>query len=123
MGACECENPMEFGYEVNAEEKDEKNKSQNQFKENNNINASNNNNKNYVNTVSNVMSSDSYREKNNMYNSLSQRNNNDMNSNQNISNKEEIKMMIITKKIKNIFYLVLQLMSLETILVNIFLII
>ena len=89
MGACECENPMEFGYEVNAEEKDEKNKSQNQFKENNNINASNNNNKNYVNTVSNVMSSDSYREKNNMYNSLSQRNNNDMNSNQNISNKEE----------------------------------
>lgn len=24
MGACECENPMEFGYEVNTTEKDEK---------------------------------------------------------------------------------------------------
>ena len=26
MGACECENPMEFGYEVNAEKEEEKNK-------------------------------------------------------------------------------------------------
>ena len=80
MGACECENPMEFGYEVNAEEKDETNTPKNKKKENNN------NNKNNTNTVSNIMSSDSYREKININNNLNQQNYNDLNNNQNINN-------------------------------------
>ena len=65
MGACECENPMEFGYEVNAQEKDEKTSTKNKY----NQNASNNN---YNNNVSNVISSDSNRGKENFYNNKAQ---------------------------------------------------
>ena len=64
MGACECENPMEFGYEVNAPEKDELTST----KKNYNQNASNNNyNNNYNNNVSNMISTDLNRGKQNMY--------------------------------------------------------
>ena len=48
MGACECQNPMEFGYEVNAEKDD--------GQQSNNKNYNNNKNnfgQNYINTLSN----------------------------------------------------------------------
>lgn len=61
MGACECENPMEFGYEVNAQEKDEQTSTKNKY----NQNISNNNyNNNYNNNVSNMISTEG---KQNMY--------------------------------------------------------
>ena len=62
MGACECENPMEFGYEVNTTEKDEKTTSNNNRYKQSNPNISDNNEKNnIVNLESNLY--DSSREK------------------------------------------------------------
>ena len=63
MGACECENPMEFGYELNAEEKDEKQEAIKEYKPKN-ITISNNNDINYMNTVSNIISTETNRGKN-----------------------------------------------------------
>ena len=60
MGACECENPMEFGYEVNAQEKDEQTSTKNKY----NQNTSNNN---YNNNITNMINTDINREKQNMY--------------------------------------------------------
>lgn len=45
MGACECENPMEFGYEVNTTEKDEKTNTNNNKYRQTNPNISDNNEK------------------------------------------------------------------------------
>lgn len=64
MGACECENPMEFGYEVNTTEKDEKTTTNNNKYKQTNPNISDNNEKNsnnLVNLESNI--NDSSREK------------------------------------------------------------
>ena len=62
MGACECENPMEFGYEVNAEEKDERQSETNNFNSQKNY-VINNIENNYPNTMSNLISIDSNKEK------------------------------------------------------------
>ena len=82
MGACECENPMEFGYEVNAEEKDEE-VTKNKYK---GINQSANNNiqNNNLNTMSNIVSMDTNRNNNNQDNF-----NYEMQENQNINNNEQ----------------------------------
>ena len=81
MGACECENPMEFGYEVNAQEKDEQPSTKNKYKEYN-PNTSNNN---YMNNVSNVISTDSNRLKQSNYNTQGRIY--EINENQNINNR------------------------------------
>ena len=79
MGACECENPMEFGYEVNALEKDEKPQIKNKnSKEYNSNYSTKNDNKNF-NEVSNVMNSESKNFPNN-------NNNNNNNYNYNYNN-------------------------------------
>ena len=74
MGACECENPMEFGYELNAEEKDEKQEAIKEYKPKN-ITISNNNDINYMNTVSNIISTETNRGKNYIDNNFNQINN------------------------------------------------
>ena len=81
MGACECENPMEFGYEVNAQEKDDQPSTKNKYKEYN-PNTSNNN---YMNNVSNVISTDSNRLKQSNYNTQGRIY--EINENQNINNR------------------------------------
>lgn len=83
MGACECENPMEFGYEVNAQEKDEQPSTKNKYKEYN-PNTSNNN---YMNNVSNVISTDTNRMKQSNY---TQGGIYEINENQNINNNRPI---------------------------------
>ena len=85
MGACECENPMEFGYELNALEKDEQQTKKNELNENNMNTSQNNNEKNYVNTMSNIVSSDNNREKENLQNKINQLNINNSQDNQNYS--------------------------------------
>jgi hypothetical protein len=85
MGACECENPMEFGYELNALEKDEQQTKKNELNENNMNTSQNNNEKNYVNTMSNIVSSDNNREKENLQNKINQLNINNTQDNQNYS--------------------------------------
>lgn len=95
MGACECENPMEFGYEVNATEKDESKISQNKFKVNNSgisensdrkyTNYNTNNNPNIVNLESSI--SDNNRQKNYSNNNHSEGYYN--NANDNLSNNNE----------------------------------
>ena len=75
MGACECENPMEFGYEVQAEEKDEGLPTKNLNKQNN-IYTSNNNGNNYKNPASNLVSGESNIGNNNNQNSEQSMNNN-----------------------------------------------
>ena len=84
MGACECENPMEFGYELNALEKDDQQK-KNKLNENNMNTSQNNNENNYVNTMSNIVSSDNNREKENLQNKINQLNINNSQENQNLS--------------------------------------
>ena len=80
MGACECENPMEFGYEVNALEKDEKPSIKNKNSKEYNSNYSTKNDGKNFNEVSNVMNSESknFPNNNNNYN-----NNYNYNSNNN----------------------------------------
>ena len=85
MGACECENPMEFGYELNALDKDEQQTKKNELNENNMNTSQNNNEKNYVNTMSNIVSSDNNREKENLQNKINQLNINNSQDNQNYS--------------------------------------
>jgi hypothetical protein len=85
MGACECENPMEFGYELNALEKDEQQTKKNELNENNMNTSQNNNEKNYVNTMPNIVSSDNNREKENLQNKINQLNINNSQDNQNYS--------------------------------------
>ena len=85
MGACECENPMEFGYEVHAEEKDEK-KQKNNKNYQNDINTINNNEKKYINTISNIVSTESNREKNYIDSDFKQLNNFDSQELQNDNN-------------------------------------
>ena len=68
MGACECQNPMEFGYEVNAEKDD--------GQQSNNKNYNNNKNnfgQNYINTLSN--NSERKIDNNNYNNNFNQQNN------------------------------------------------
>ena len=65
MGACECENPMEFGYEVNAAEKDDHKTTKNKYKEIS-TNSSNKISENNNNTISNIVSSDNNRKINNI---------------------------------------------------------
>ena len=59
MGACECENPMEFGYEVNALEKDEQSSMKNKNNKDYNSNISNNNDIKNINELSNVINIES----------------------------------------------------------------
>ena len=95
MGACECENPMEFGYEVNAEEKDEKLAKIKEYEQD--VNISSNNDKNYLNTVSNIISTETNREKNYIDKNTNQKMNDDsqeMKNNDNyIQNEEKIKQL------------------------------
>ena len=63
MGACECENPMEFGYELNAEEKDMRQSETNNFNRDYNYDVNNIENNHNQNTISNLISSDTNREK------------------------------------------------------------
>ena len=84
MGACECENPMEFGYEVNAEEKDEQSSSKNNYRESN-PNTSNNN---YLKNISNVINTDTNREKQNLNMNRNQARNYEINENGNMDNEE-----------------------------------
>jgi hypothetical protein len=72
---------MEFGYEVNAQEKDEQPSTKNKYKEYN-PNTSNNN---YMNNVSNVISTDSNRLKQSNYNTQGRIY--EINENQNINNR------------------------------------
>ena len=74
MGACECENPMEFGYELNAEEKEARQSETNNFNYQSNI-AVNNIESNYPNTMSNLISTDSNRGKINLKKNINQQNN------------------------------------------------
>ena len=83
MGACECENPMEFGYEVEKEKEDLK-AIKNKYKEIN-INTLNKIEKNYINTMPNVDSLDNKREIINTYQPKGNRDFQD-----NIQNNEEI---------------------------------
>jgi len=74
MGACECENPMEFGYEVNAEEKDVRQSETNNFISQSNY-AINNIESNYPNTMSNLISTDSNKGKINLKKNINQQQN------------------------------------------------
>ena len=85
MGACECENPMEFGYELNAMEKDEQPTKKNIFNENNMNTPPNNNKNNYINTASNIASSENNPEKEYMQNNINQQSINNLQENQNFS--------------------------------------
>ena len=85
MGACECENPMEFGYELNALEKDEQPTKKNIFNENNMNTPPNNNKNNYINTASNIASSENNPEKEYMQNNINQQSINNLQENQNFS--------------------------------------
>ena len=85
MGACECENPMEFGYELNALEKDEQPTKKNIFNENNVNTPPNNNKNNYINTASNIASSENNPEKEYMQNNINQQSINNLQENQNFS--------------------------------------
>ena len=77
MGACECENPMEFGYELNAEEKDMRQSETNNFNRDYNYDVNNIENNHNQNTISNLISTDSNREKINLKKKINQRNNYD----------------------------------------------
>ena len=68
MGACECQNPMEFGYEVNAEKDDDPQSNNNNF---------NNNKKNFGQNYINTLSNNSERkiDNNNYNNNFNQQNN------------------------------------------------
>ena len=93
MGTCECENPMEFGYEVNALEKDEQIKEKIKINKDNMNISENNNEKNYIKTMSNIVSSDINRERNYLQNNMNQQNiyNSQENQNNNQGQFEEEK--------------------------------
>ena len=74
MGACECENPIEFGYELKAEEKDEKLESIKEYMPKD-ITIPNNNDRYYMSTVSNIISTETNRGKNYIENNFNQLNN------------------------------------------------
>ena len=97
MGACECENPMEFGYEVNSLEKDEKPSAKNKTNKEYNPNYPNNNDIKSINELSSIKNSGSKnmpnsKLNNNYYNSNNYNsdnfNNNSNNNNSNNFNNE-----------------------------------